>query len=301
MAARGLSAAAAEGVDHTAVGIAPVADAAPHLAAPTSSAARKNATTQEPGSAVAVAPAPAAQPALQPAGHELIPHLSPVGTPAPGAADAASGVSIGGIAADAGALQADLGVTAAPASLPVREAAPTLRSDPAPPVAVQVAPAMISLATRKNGSNEIHISLHPLDLGHVQIHLVRGEDGSTSVVVSADRPETLQELAQNAHHLHAALDAANVPTDGRTLDFVSASATILEQSRNDVSSQTSTPAQDLRNGGSGEGRSSQDRARFRDLQQASGSGGTGGGSLSGAAAPASSRRQWQFNGLNITA
>ncbi len=260
--------------------------------------ARKVAPAPEAASVDAPAALSAVQPTPQPAGHELISHLSLLAAPAGGAADAATPPAIGSIAADAGTLQAGLVLTAAPTSLPVREAAPTLGSDPAPTVADQVAPAMISLATRKDGSNEIRISLHPLDLGQVEIHLVRGGDGSTSVIVSADRPETLQELAQNAHHLHAALDAASVPAAGRSLDFVSASATILDQSHNDASSQTSGPGQDLGNGGSSERRSGQDRSWLQDRQRASG---TDGGSISGAAAPISSRRQWQFNGLNITA
>ena len=301
LAIPGLSAAAVDGTDRAAAGIAPAALTAPHPAGPTSSLARKSIPAPEAGAIGAVAAAPAAQPAPHLVGHAMISHLSPVVASAAVAADAATGTPIGSITADPATLQGGPSATAAPTSVPVREATPTLGNDPAPPVAAQVAPAMISLATRQDGSNEIRISLHPLDLGQVEIHLVRGDDGSTSVTVRADRPETLRELAQNAHHLHAALDAASVPTDGRTLDFVSATATTSDHSHDDASSQTSGQGQALGDGASGERRSGQDRAGLGDRQQASGSGGKDGSFISGATAPISSRRQWQFNGLNITA
>ncbi len=231
------------------------------------------------------------------AGREPISHSSSAVAAAPGSHDAAAGIAMNRAMADVALPPA--GAAAAPTGLPVRELASTPASAPASPVAAQVAPAIISLATHTDGGNEIRISLHPLDLGQVEIRLVRGSDGSTSVTVAADRPQTLQELAQNAHHLHTALDAASVPSGGRTLDFVAASATTSDQSQNDAGGQGSRADQDPSGGASGDRGSSRDRAWLQDRQQVAGEGHRG--SNIGTPASISPGRQWQFNGLNITA
>jgi hypothetical protein len=168
----------------------------------------------------------------------------------------------------------------------------------------QIAPAIISLATRTDGSNELTVSLNPRDLGQVQIHLVRGSDGTTAVTVTATQPGTLQELSQNVHHLHSALDAANIPADGRTLNFVVAPAATSDQNqeRNDSGGFGASGAQDRGGSASGGQNSGQGQPQGQAWQQGRESGSSQDQSESyRPAAPIASRRQWQLNGLNITA
>ncbi len=94
-----------------------------------------------------------------------------------------------------------------------------------PPEVQQVTPAIVALATGKDGASSLTVSLHPRDLGEVQVQMVRTQDGGTSLTVTADRAQTLEQLAHNVHHLHEALDAANIPTDQRTLTFALSSST----------------------------------------------------------------------------
>ncbi len=294
-----LSRAAADGVDQPAAGMA-TASVPAHLAEADPSRGRKSTPAPAPASVDVVVAARAAPATSGSAGSVPVSHPSPPVAAVAATDDAAAGSPASSIAAGAEALQPVLG-TAAPSSSPVREAAAAREGDPASVATAQVAPAMISLASRTDGSNEIRISLHPRDLGQVEIRLIRGSDGSTSVTVVADRPETLQELAQNAHHLHAALDAASLPAEGRTLDFASASAFTPDRGQNDASGQRSAADQAPGHGGSGERGSGQDRAWSQDRQRAAGSDVNADSSIYGAAAPISSRRQWRFNGLNITA
>lgn len=140
------------------------------------------------------------------------------------------------------------------------------------------------------------VSLHPRDLGQVEIRLVRGSDGTTAVTVTASQAGTLQELSQNMHHLHAALDAANIPVDGRTVNFTMASASGSEQDRS-RDNPAGNATQD-RSNGSGDRNPGQNQSWQQGRQGGSGQG--GGGSHTGAA-PLVSRRQWQISGLNITA
>ena len=160
----------------------------------------------------------------------------------------------------------------------------------------QVAPALISLATRTDGSHEMTVSLNPRDLGQVEVHLARSSDGTTTITVTASRPDVLQELSQNVHHLHAALDDANVPTDGRVMNFVTAAAS--DQSRDlagskAANSQDSSGASGGQNSSQGSaGQQDQPRHTARDADD---------DSPYRSLAPVASRRNWQLSGLNITA
>ena len=164
--------------------------------------------------------------------------------------------------------------------------------------APQVGPALISLATRTDGSNEITVSLNPKDLGEVQVHLIRGHDGTTTASSAASNPETLQELAQNVHHLHAALDMANVPADGRTMNFITASAAAPGQGQSDLADRNPSTSQ---NGGGG-GQSPGQGRTWQQNQQDGSAGNTADDSSSyDLRTPAASRKTWQLRGLNITA
>ena len=211
----------------------------------------------------------------------------------------------GSASADAPRANAPPAATAAPVVATALVLAPSLpnglqaasvaaAATPATSIAAQVAPALISLINRKDGSNEMTVSLHPRDLGQVDIRIARASDGSTVVTVTASQPQTLQDLASNVHHLHAALDAANIPVDSRTLNFVAPLA--------------SDPGQQFQSGSSGSNASTtQDQGSNTPGYQQQGSHrpsqgrpatGTGGYD---SASPVVMRRSWQISGLNITA
>ncbi len=83
----------------------------------------------------------------------------------------------------------------------------------------QVGASLLTLASGTDGSSHMALSLHPKDLGGVHIQLARGADGAVRVVVAATEPATLRSLIADQAHLHAALDAAAVPTADRHVSF----------------------------------------------------------------------------------
>ena len=83
----------------------------------------------------------------------------------------------------------------------------------------QVGASLLTLASGTDGSSQMALSLHPKDLGGVHIQLARGADGAVRVVVAATEPATLRSLIADQAHLHAALDAAAVPTADRHVSF----------------------------------------------------------------------------------
>jgi len=168
---------------------------------------------------------------------------------------------------------------------------------PAQAVIPQLTPALISLATRTDGSNEIRVSLNPSDLGQVDVHLVRGSDGTTTVSITASNPDTLRDLSQNVHHLHAALDAANIAPDGRTMNFITAAAATSDQGQTDLAGRGTSAQQDNGSGSSGSRDRAWQQGRPRDP-----SGNLSDDSSSySSIAPVASRKSWQLSGLNITA
>ena len=84
--------------------------------------------------------------------------------------------------------------------------------------AQQVAPVLIQLG-QSAGAGHMTLRLAPEELGQVQVQIDRGADGSASVHVTAERPETLRLLIADQGQLHHALDAAGVPQEGRTLSL----------------------------------------------------------------------------------
>ncbi len=83
----------------------------------------------------------------------------------------------------------------------------------------QVGTSLLTLASGTDGSSQMALSLHPKDLGDVHIQLARGADGVVRVVVAATEPATLRSLINDQAHLHAALDAAAVPSAERHVSF----------------------------------------------------------------------------------
>jgi len=77
--------------------------------------------------------------------------------------------------------------------------------------AVQLAQAVTSLHAGADGSSHVTIKLDPAELGQVQVRITRAQDGTASVTVAVERPETLASLQGDLGHLHAALDRAGLP------------------------------------------------------------------------------------------
>ena len=88
-----------------------------------------------------------------------------------------------------------------------------------PDLSAQVSAPLVRLASAVDGSSRVQVSMHPRDLGSVEIHLDRRSDGSVSVTVAASEPATLRSLIADQAHLHAALDAASVPSAERHFTF----------------------------------------------------------------------------------
>ena len=118
--------------------------------------------------------------------------------------------------ANAGALPAaQMPAPAVPAA-----ATPAAASPSALPVATQLAPALVAIV-RGAGQAAAHltVTLAPAELGRVQVSLHQTADGGTRMVLSAERPQTLQLLQRDQQQLHQALDQAGLPAAGRRLDF----------------------------------------------------------------------------------
>ncbi|MBO0335199.1 flagellar hook-length control protein FliK [Sneathiella sp. CAU 1612] len=85
------------------------------------------------------------------------------------------------------------------------------------PVAEQVS-TQISAAI-KEGHDRIKISLHPSELGRVEVKLDIGHDGRVLAVVSVDKQETLDLLQRDARSLERALQDAGFDTGSNSLNF----------------------------------------------------------------------------------
>ena len=122
------------------------------------------------------------------------------------------------------AAAASLPLAAVPASGPPTMTPPatsaaasvTASAPPATAAAAQVAPVLVQ-AVHAGGAKHVTVQLNPDELGHVQIRIERGTDGSAAVQVLVERPETLKLLIQDQAQLHRALDSAGLPQDGRSL------------------------------------------------------------------------------------
>ena len=89
----------------------------------------------------------------------------------------------------------------------------------------QVGTSLLTLASSADGGSRISVSLHPKELGAVHVQLQLAPDGSARILVAASEPGTLRSLMADQEHLHAALDAAAVPSENRHMSFELAPAT----------------------------------------------------------------------------
>ncbi len=114
-------------------------------------------------------------------------------------------------AAAASAAAAPAGAAAPAPSAAATADPPPAPAAPAPPAPDQVAQAAAALHVGADGTSHVTIRLDPGELGQVQIRISRAQDGTSSVNVAVERPETLATLQGDLAHLHQALDRAGVP------------------------------------------------------------------------------------------
>lgn len=120
-------------------------------------------------------------------------------------------------------------VTALPGTADPAQPTPTLPPVPPPappshaypPPAAQVTPAIVSLAAaaQPGQPQRLTIRLDPGALGAVEVRIERSPHGPTRIELAVERPDTLLTLMADRPALHAALDLAGVPPEGRTVQF----------------------------------------------------------------------------------
>ena len=91
-------------------------------------------------------------------------------------------------------------------------ATPSVPTPPAEQLKVQIEKGL------KAGSDTISVQLRPDDLGRVDVKL-EVQNGQVKATVTADRPETLQLLKNDASGLQQALQDAGLSTDANALSF----------------------------------------------------------------------------------
>jgi flagellar hook-length control protein FliK len=107
--------------------------------------------------------------------------------------------------------------TAVVANVPAPNEAPTTL--PIIPHAVAEQVAINVHQAVKSGTDHIQIQLQPADLGTIDVKLNVNHDGRVTVVVTADRGDTLNLLQQDAGGLTQALRDAGLQADNSSLSF----------------------------------------------------------------------------------
>lgn len=146
---------------------------------------------------------------------------------------------------------------------------------------------MLHLAPSSGG--HVSIRLDPQELGGVRIEVRRGLDGTATVTLAVERPETLRTLQADIAHLHQALDRAGLPADQRSVTLHLAPA--ADQAGNTQAGDSSQTFQ-------GEQRSAQQHQPNSRAPAASNE--TQGGSDTEPDQPSPARR-WARAGFDITA
>lgn len=98
------------------------------------------------------------------------------------------------------------------------EAAPAPAATGSAPPIRQVAAALVHLTQAASGSS-VTLRLDPGELGRVQVRIDRGADGSSTVHIAAEHPDTLRLLIADQAALHRTLDQAGLAQDGRSVNF----------------------------------------------------------------------------------
>ncbi len=155
------------------------------------------------------------------------------------------------------------------------ELAATAMAAAHPSAAGQIGPALLTLATAADGTQQMTLRLQPEELGTVQVRIDRAPDGTSQVNITADNPSTLQAITSEQSDLHKALDAAGIPATGRTVTFGltqegAAPATPVGITANQTREDASAQQQSMAGGGPGGGAMSQGSSGGGASQQGGG-------------------------------
>jgi flagellar hook-length control protein FliK len=152
-------------------------------------------------------------------------------------ADAAKDVAVAATSLDRagseGTSNQQPGATAVAGTSPSIDAPATTAIAPPPPAPIAAPPAplsptMLRAAEQvalilpqavKSGDNHIQIQLQPAELGGIDVKLSVNHDGRVTMVVSADRSDTLNLLRQDSGSLTQALRDAGLQADNSSLSF----------------------------------------------------------------------------------
>jgi len=107
---------------------------------------------------------------------------------------------------------------AAPPQQAAHPAAPSAPA-PAPSVANQILPGVVSMAQSHGPGGRLSVSMTPDELGHVSITVDRAADGTTSIHVAAERLTTLDLLRKDQGDLVRSLDQAGIAANDHSLSF----------------------------------------------------------------------------------
>lgn len=99
-----------------------------------------------------------------------------------------------------------------PSPIPIRSV-----NTPAP--IMQLASGLLTLAGNPQGSQQLVVRLHPVELGMVQVRIEKSSSGPTRVEVTADNIDTLRNLKQDEPRLHHVLTEAGFSTSGHVISF----------------------------------------------------------------------------------
>lgn len=163
----------------------------------------------------------------------------------------------------------------------------------ASPPLLQMGQALASIHKLADGSSHLTIRLNPLELGTVQVRITHSLDGSASVSLAVERPDTLRSLVSDLGHLHQVLDRAGLPEQRS----VSLHLAVSEPTRSHDS--TSAGPQLASDGGARHQHGREERSR---PPQAGSAGASSEANLPSHLAPiAASTARWIRAGINITA
>lgn len=91
-----------------------------------------------------------------------------------------------------------------------------------PPVPAHVVADQVAVNIQRGvaqGQDRITVQLRPQELGRVEVKMEMAHDGKMTVVVAAERPETLDMLRQDSRSLIQALNDAGMQADENSLNF----------------------------------------------------------------------------------
>ena len=111
---------------------------------------------------------------------------------------------------------------------------------PAPPPARQVLPIAVALAFTPGVANGFQLNLDPVDLGRVEIRVVRKGEAH-SVRILAERPETLALLLRDRQELDRGLADAGLRVEAKGIEFALSTSSGQPDQRRQGEARAGTP------------------------------------------------------------